>query len=65
MGLVRSLEVKRGGAFVAQGSGNVVGPQRLRILFAVPHGLVNAKFAYHFTYFGSLILTAPVALAHS
>jgi hypothetical protein len=65
MGLVRSLEVQRDGAFVAQGSGDVVGPQRLRILFAVPHGLVNAKFAYHFTYFGSLTLTAPVALTHS
>ena len=65
MGLARALEIKRHGAFVAQGSGDVVGPQRLRILFAVPDGLVNAKFAYHFTYFGSLTFTAPVALAHS
>ena len=64
MGLVHSLEVQRDGAFVAKGSGNVVGPQRLRILFAVPHGLVDAKFAYHFTYFGGLTFPAPVALAH-
>jgi hypothetical protein len=65
MGLVHSLELKRDGEFVSHGSGNVVGPQRLRILFAVPHGLQNAKFAYHFTYFGSLTFPAPVALAHS
>src|SRR5262249_723933 len=65
MGLGRSLEIQRDGVFVAQGSGHVVGPQRLRILFAVPHGLVNAKFAYHFTYFGSLTLPAPVALAQA
>jgi hypothetical protein len=65
MGLVHSLELQRNGEFVAQHPGNVVGPQRLRILFAVPHGLHNTKFAYHFTYFGSLTFPAPVALAHS
>jgi hypothetical protein len=65
MGLVHSLELKRDGEFVSHGSGNVVGPQRLQILFAVPHGLQNAKFAYHFTYFGSLTFPAPVALARS
>jgi len=65
MGLVHSLELQRDGEFVSQHSGNVVGPQRLRILFAVPRGLQIAKFAYHFTYFGSVTFPAPVALVHS
>jgi hypothetical protein len=64
MAVVHTLEVWRTGKFIPQGEGNVTGPQRLRILFAVPHGLTHAKFAYHFTYFGDLALPAPVALAH-
>jgi hypothetical protein len=64
MAVVHTLEVWRNGQFVPQGEGNVTGPQRLRMLFAVPNGLKHAKFAYHFTYFGSLALPAPVALAH-
>jgi hypothetical protein len=64
MAVVHTLEIWRNGKFAPQGEGDVTGPQRLRMLFAVPHGLKHAKFAYHFTYFGSLALPAPIALAH-
>jgi hypothetical protein len=64
MAVVHTLELWRNGQFVRPRESEVTGPQRLRILFAVPHGLKHAKFAYHFTYFGSLALPAPVALAH-
>jgi hypothetical protein len=65
MGVVRTLEVWRDGEFRQHRDGEVTGPQRLRMLFVVPHGLVNAKFAYHFTYFGSLTFPTSVALARS
>jgi hypothetical protein len=65
MGLIHALEVWRNGKFVPHREGNVTGPQRVRMVLAVPHGLTNAKFAYHFAYFGSLNFPAPVALAHS
>jgi hypothetical protein len=64
MAVVHTLEIWRGGAFVPHGAGDVKGPQRLRILFAVPRGLRQAKFAYHFTHFGSLTLPESAALAH-
>jgi hypothetical protein len=64
MATIHTLEVWRNGGFVLAREGNVAGPQRLRMVFAVPHGLADAKFAYHFTYFGRLALPAPVALAH-
>jgi hypothetical protein len=65
MGIIHTLEVWRNGGFANHRGGDVTGPQRLRMLFAVPHGLTHAKFAYHFTYFGSLTFPASVALAHS
>ncbi len=65
MGVVHSLEVWRNGRFSGHRGRNVTGPQRLRMLFAVPYGLTHAKFAYHFTYFGSLTFPADVAVAHS
>lgn len=65
MGLIHTLEIWRNGEFIPHRSSDVAGPQRLRMLLAVPHGLTNAKFAYHFTYFGSVTFPAAVALAHS
>ncbi len=59
-GLLHTLEIWRDGAFAPQGEGLVTGPQRLRLLFAVPHGMIWVKFAYHFTYFGDFALPAPV-----
>jgi hypothetical protein len=64
MAVVHTLEIWSRGTFVPQGDGDVTGPQRVRMLFAVPRGLTQAKFAYHFTHFGSLTLPAPAALAH-
>jgi hypothetical protein len=65
MGVIESLEVWRNREFTRHGGEEVTGPQRLRMLLAVPHGLTNAKFAYHFTYFGSLTFPASIALARS
>jgi len=65
MGVIHALEVWRNGEFVPHQEGNVTGPQRLRMVLAVPHGLTNAKFAYHLTYFGSVTFPAAVAMAHS
>lgn len=61
--LLHTLEVRRNGRFEPQGSKNVTGPQRLRLLFAVPQDVREAKFTYHFTYFGKVAFPAPVALA--
>ncbi|HLJ12637.1 MAG TPA: hypothetical protein VKU82_15690 [Planctomycetaceae bacterium] len=57
-GLVHTLEVWRDGNFAPQQEGELTGPQRLRMLVAVPKGLRQAKFAYHFTYFGKVTLPA-------
>ena len=65
MGVIESVEVWRNGRFVSHATGEVTGPQRLRMLFAIPHGLTHAKFAYHFTYFGNLTFPASMAAAHS
>lgn len=63
--LLHTLEIWRDGAFAEQGEGTVTGPQRLRMLFAVPRGMRDAKFAYHFTHFGRIALPAPVAAAYA
>ncbi len=60
-GALQSLEVWRNGEFVSLREGNVSGPQRLRMLFAIPQELRHAKFAYQFTCIGSLELPNPVA----
>ena len=60
MALLHALEVWHDGEFAPRGEGHLAGPQRLRMLFAVPHGLKEAKFAYHFTHFGRLALPAPI-----
>ncbi len=60
-GLLHTVEVYRNGRFEPHRQGNVTGPQRLRLLVALPHGVSDVKFAYHFTYFGRA--TLPVAVA--
>jgi hypothetical protein len=60
---LHTLEVWRNGRFEAQGSQNVTGTQRLRMLFAVPTDMPEAKFAYHFTHFGKVALPAHLAMA--
>jgi hypothetical protein len=62
-GLLHTLEVWRDGRFQPQGSQNVTGTQRLKMLFAVPLEVRQAKFAYHFTHFGRIALPASLALA--
>ncbi len=57
--VLHTLEVSRNGKFKPQGAQNVTGAQRLRMLFAVPEDVRQAKFSYHFTYFGNVAL--PVA----
>jgi hypothetical protein len=61
--LLHTLEVWRNGRFEPQGAQNVKGAQRLRMLFAVPQGVREAKFTYHFTHFGKIAFPASVALA--
>jgi hypothetical protein len=61
--LLHTLEVWRDGQFEPQGAGNVAGTQRLRMLFAVPQEVRQAKFTYHFTEFGRLALPARLELA--
>jgi hypothetical protein len=61
--LLHTLEIWRNGRFEPQGAQSVTGRQRLRMLFAVPHDVRDAKFAYHFTHFGKVALPAGVALA--
>jgi hypothetical protein len=60
-GVLHSFEVWSRGEFIAGNEGEVTGPQRLRMLFAVPRGLREAKFSYRFTHFGSLTLPTPLA----
>jgi len=57
--LLHTVEVCRNGQFKPQGAQNVTGAQRLRLLFAVPDDVRQAKFSYHFTYFGSV--TFPIS----
>jgi hypothetical protein len=61
--LLHTLEVWRNGRFEPQGSQNVIGTQRLRMLFAVPQNVRDAKFTYHFTHFGNVALPARLELA--
>jgi hypothetical protein len=61
VGLLHSAEIFRDGRFVPLGDEEVTGPQRLRMLFAATPGIAEAKFAYHFNYFGRLQLPTAVA----
>jgi hypothetical protein len=61
VGLLHSAEILRDGRFVPLGEGEVTGPQRLRMLFAATPGMAEAKFAYHFNYFGRVPLPTAVA----
>ena len=61
--LLHTLEVWRNGRFEPQGSQNVSGTQRLRMLFAIPQEVQEAKFTYHFSHFGRIAIPAPLALA--
>ena len=61
--LLHTLEVWRNGRFQAQGAHNVTGTQRMRMLFAIPHDVQQAKFAYHFTHFGRVALPGHLAVA--
>jgi hypothetical protein len=60
-GLLHTLEVWNKGRFEPQGAENVTGTKRLRMLFAIPNGVRQAKFTYHFTHFGTVALPAPTA----
>ncbi len=48
MAVVHTLEIWRNGKFVRPRESDVTGPQRVRILFAVPRACPHAKFAYCF-----------------
>jgi hypothetical protein len=61
VGLLHSAEIFRDGRFVPFGDEEVTGPQRLRMLFASTPGMADAKFAYHFNYFGRVQLPTAVA----
>jgi|SRR5579863_192747 len=61
--LLHTVEVCRNGRFKPQGAQNVTGTQRLRMLFAIPDDVREAKFAYHFTHFGTVALPAHFATA--
>jgi hypothetical protein len=58
VGLMHSLEIYRNGEFAPYVGDEVAGPQRLRMLFVADPEMREAKFAYHFNYFGSLELPA-------
>lgn len=58
--VLHSLEVWSNGAFHPWNGADVIGPQRLRLLFAAPRELRHAKFMYHFTYFGRMALPQAV-----
>jgi hypothetical protein len=58
--LLHTLEVWRNGRFESQGVENVTGTQRLRMLFAIPNDVRQAKFTYHFTHFGKVALPVPL-----
>lgn len=63
--LLHTLEIWCEGDFAPRGAGLVTGPQRLRMLFAVPHGMLWVKFACHFTYFGDFALPVPIMVEHA
>ena len=61
IGLPHTIEILQEGRFVPYGNELVCGRHRLRMLFAVPQDLHDARFAYQFTYFGSVSLQSGVA----
>lgn len=61
--LLHSVEIQRNGRFEPLGDESVTGPQRVRLLIAVPSELQDAKFAYFFTYFGRVTIPAALATA--
>jgi hypothetical protein len=62
-GALCSVEICRNGEFEPLLERCVHGPQRLRMLFATPPYLRDAKFACQFTSFGKLEIPGAVALA--
>jgi len=62
-GIPHTVEVWREGRFAPLSDGLLTGPQRLRMLFAVPENSKDVKFGYHFTYFGRLTLPAAGSAA--
>jgi hypothetical protein len=61
IGVPHTIEILQEGRFVPYGNELVCGRHRLRMLFAVPQDLHEARFAYQFTYFGSVSLQSGVA----
>jgi hypothetical protein len=59
-GIPHTIEAWRNGSFEPFTSGSLTGPQRLRMLFAVPEDSKHVKFQYHFTCFGRLELPKGV-----
>src|SRR5262245_56106926 len=53
---VRSLEVHEDGSFLPDGGMKYEGPQRLRLLVAVPEGQHHLRFRYYFEIFGNISL---------
>jgi hypothetical protein len=64
-GSVYTVEVWKNERFVPLREENVTGPQRLRMLCAVPQHLRDAKFASQFTCFGRLALPNPATACNS
>jgi len=60
---VRALEIQEDEGFQADGGMKYGGPQRLRLLVAVPPGQRRLRFRYYFEVFGSVSL--PGAMARS
>jgi hypothetical protein len=58
---LHTVEVWRNRKFAPQREKTVTGPQRLRMLFATPSYVHDAKFACHYTCFGRIELPRPVA----
>jgi len=64
-GSVYAVEVWKNERFLPLREVNVTGPQRLRMLCAVPQRLREAKFACQFTCFGRLALPSPATACNS
>ena len=56
---VRDLEIREDDRFQADSGMKYGGPQRLRLLVAVPPGQRRLRFRYYFEVFGSVSLPAP------
>ncbi|HEX3146947.1 MAG TPA: hypothetical protein VHR66_02630 [Gemmataceae bacterium] len=61
LGGLHSAEVFNKGMWLPLAEGEIRGPRRLRMLFAVPEGVESVKFASLVTYFGRVELPAPLS----